>query len=143
MPKGIRILCYDPAADELIREFRRAYERVKPEPLTGIDKIGNIRIGGKRYIRPEQKYQNDVKTILTRDNEIWAVTSTADESKGVLIDVFDDRGIYQDRFYLKLPRSALHYIGYPRYCALDGDFLWIVEQDEDDICTIKKYRLVI
>lgn len=137
------IKIYDPAADKLIREFRRAYERVKPEPLSEIEKVGNIRIGGKRYPRPEQKFQNDVKTVLTRDNEIWAITSTKDDTKGVLIDVFDARGIYQDCFYLKLPKSALYSVGYPQYCALDGDFLWIVERDDDDICTIKKYRLAI
>ena len=137
------IKIYDPAADKVIREFRRAYERVKPEPRSEIEKVGNIKIGGKRYPRPEQRFQNDVKTILTRANEIWAVTSTKDDSKGVLIDIFDDRGIYQDCFYLKLPRPALYSIGYPQGCALDGDFLWIVERDEDDICTIKKYRLAI
>ncbi len=137
------IKIYDPAADRLIREFRRDYRRVKPEPPSETEKIGNIKIGDKRYPRPEQKFQNDVKAILTRENEIWAVTSTKDGSKGVLIDVFDDRGMYKDCFYLKLPRPALYSIDYLRYCALDGDFLWIVERDDDDICTVKKYRLAI
>jgi hypothetical protein len=137
------IKIYDPASDKVIREFRRDYERVKPEPIKRIDEIGNISIGGKRYALPEQRFQNDVKTILTRGNEIWAVTSTKDDSKGVLIDIFDERGVYQDCFFLKLPRSAVHYIGYPEHCALDGDFLWVVERDDDDICTIRKYRLAI
>jgi hypothetical protein len=134
------IKIYDPAADKIVREFRRAYERVRSEPPTAIDLKGHL-IGGKRYRFPEQKFQNDVKTILTRGNEIWAVTSTKDDSKGVLIDIFDERGVYQDCFYLKLPRSALYSMGFPQYCALDGDFLWVVERDDDDLCTIKKYRV--
>jgi hypothetical protein len=136
------IKIFDPAADRVIREFRRAYERVKPEPPTEIEKKGNMTIGGKRFIRPERKFQNDVKIILTRGDEIWAVTSTQDKPKGVLIDVFDGEGVFRDGFYLKLPEPALRHLRWPGYCTLDGDFLWVVEQDEDDICTIKKYRLV-
>jgi hypothetical protein len=136
------IKIYDPAQDKIVREFRRAYERVRSEPPTAIDLKGHL-IGGKRYRFPGQKFQNDVKTILTRGNEIWAVTSTKDDSKGVLIDIFDERGVYQDCFYLKLPRSALYSMGFPQYCALDGGSLWVVERDDDDLCTIRKYRLAI
>jgi hypothetical protein len=137
------IKIYDPAADRVIREFRRAYERVKPEPPTEIEKKGNMTIGGKRFIRPAQKFQNDVKIILTRGDEIWAVTSTKDNAKGVLIDVFDAEGVYRDCFYLRLPEPALKQLGWPGYCTLNGDFLWVAECDEDDIYTIKKYRLGI
>lgn len=137
------IKIYDPAADKIVREFRRIYERVKPDPPTAIEKIGNIQIGGKRYPRPEQKFQSDVKVILTRGDQIWAVTSTRDNSKGVLIDVFDGKGTFMDSFYLKLPEPALRQLRWSKYCTLDGDFLWIAESDEDDIFTIKKYRVVI
>ena len=138
------IKIYDPATDKVVREFRRAYERVKPDPPTAIEKIGNIRIGGKYYPRPEQKFQSDVKAILTRGDQIWAVTSTRDKSKGVLIDVFDGEGTFMDSFYLKLPEPALRQLRWSGYCALDGDFLWVAESDdENDIFRIKKYRLGI
>ena len=138
------IKIFDPAADKVIREFRRAYERVKPDPPTALEKIGNIKIGGKRYPRPEQKFQSDVKVILTRGDEIWTVTSTRDKSKGVLVDVFDGKGTFMDSFFLKLPEPALRQLRWSRYCALDGDFLWVAESDdENDIYTIKKYRLGI
>ncbi|MBE0711164.1 MAG: hypothetical protein IH583_02190 [Candidatus Aminicenantes bacterium] len=138
------IKIFDPAADKVIREFRRAYERVKPDPPTALEKIGNIKIGGKRYPRPEQKFQSDVKVILTRGDEIWTVTSTQDKSRGVLIDVFNGDGIFMDSFYLKLPDSALRQLRWSGYCTLDGDFLWVAESDdENDIYTIKKYRLGI
>ena len=134
---------YDPEADKIIREFRRAYERVKPEPLTEEQKKGGMIIDGKHYGPPELKFQNDVRNLLARGDEIWAVTSTKDKTKGVLVDVFDGEGVYRDCFWLKLPEAALHYILYPDYCAIDGNFLWIVERSEDETVVIKKYRIVI
>jgi hypothetical protein len=133
---------YDPAADKVVREFRRAYERVKPEPLTE-EKKGGFIIDGKHYGPPEQKYQNDVMNLLTRGDEVWAVTSTKDKAKGVLIDVFDGAGIFRDCFWLKLPEVALKSVLSPGSCALDGDFLWVVERSEDETFAIKKYRVVV
>ena len=135
---------YDPHADRVVREFRRAYDRVKPEPLTEAQKKGGLTIDGKHYGPPELKFQNDIKNVLARDNEIWAVTSTKDKDKGVLVDVFDGEGIYQDRFFLKLPEAALKNILSPGMCALDGDFLWVVERSEEEgTFTIKKFRVGI
>jgi hypothetical protein len=134
---------YDPAADKVVREFRRAYERVKGAPLTEAEKQGGLIIDGKHYTRPEQKFENDVKNVLSRGDEIWAVTSTKDKSKGVLVDVFDVAGVFRDCFWLKLPEAALKSVLSPGSCALDGDFLWVVERSEDETFAIKKYRVVI
>jgi hypothetical protein len=132
---------YDPAANRVIREFRRAYERVKPEPLTEEQKKGGAMIGNKPFRPPEMKYQNDVKNLLARDDEIWAVTSTKDKAKGVLIDVFDGEGVYRDCFYLNLPEAAIRNLYTPGQSALDGEFLWVVEKSEDETYSIKKYRV--
>jgi len=126
----------DPAVNRVVREFRRAYPRVKGEPL------GDIRINNKHYTRPERKFENDIKNLLTRDGEIWAVTSTKDKAKGILIDVFDGDGVYRDGFFLKLPEAAIGNILLPGQSALDGEFLWIVERSEDGTYTIKKYRVM-
>lgn len=134
---------YDPATDKVVREFRRAFERVKSEPLTEEQKKGGIIIDGKHYGPPEQKFQNDIRNLLARGDEIWAVTSTKDKAKGVLIDVFDAAGVYRDCFYLKLPEAALASVLSPGYCALDSDILWVVERSEDETVTIKKYRVAI
>jgi len=134
---------YDPAAGKVVREFRRAYERVKGAPLTEAEKQGGLIIDGKHYTRPEQKFENDVKNVLPRGDEIWAATSTKDKVKGILIDVFDGEGIYRDCFWLKLPEAALKSVLSPGSCALDGDFLWVVERSEDKTFAIKKYRVVI
>lgn len=132
---------YDPMANKVVREFRRAYQRVKGEPLTEAEKEGGIIIDNRHYSRPERKFENDVKNILCRDGEIWAVTSTRDKAKGVLIDVFDGEGVYRDYFWLKLPEPAFGSIQSPGQCALDGEFLWVVERAEDETYSIKKYRI--
>jgi hypothetical protein len=134
---------YDPAADKVVREFRRPYPRVKGEPLTEAEKKGGIILNGQHYTRPERKLENDVKNLLSREGEIWAVTSTKDGAKGVLIDVFDGDGVYRDCFFLKLPDAAIASLLAPGRSALDGDFLWVVEQSEDETSTIKKYRVGI
>jgi hypothetical protein len=141
--EGYLVKIFDPAANEVVREFRRAYERVKGTPLTESEKKGSMIIGGKSYSRPELKFENDVKNIFTRGGEIWAVTSTKDKTKGVLIDVFDGDGIYRDCFWLKLPEPALRSLWSPGQCVLDGEFLWVVEGAEDETFSIKKYRAVI
>jgi hypothetical protein len=135
------IKIYEPGANRVVRAFRRAYERVKPEPLTEEQKKGGAMIGGKPFRPPEMKYQNDIRNLLARGDEIWAVTSTKDGAKGVLIDVFDGQGVYRDCFWLKLPGSAPKGLLTPGQCALDGEFLWVVEKSEDETYSIKKYRV--
>jgi hypothetical protein len=134
---------FDTAANTVVREFRRTYERVKGRPLTEAEKKGGVIINDKHYTRPERKFENDIKNVLIRNGEIWAVTSTRDEGKGILIDVFDGDGIYRDCFWLKLPESALRSLWSPGQCVLDGEFLWVVEGAEDETFSIKKYRAVI
>jgi hypothetical protein len=137
------IKIYDPEADKVVKEFRRTYARVKGEPLTETEKKGGVILNGQHYTRPERKLENDVKNVLARDGQIWAVTSTRDKAKGILIDVFDGDGIYRDCFWLKLPEPALGSILSPGQCALDGEFLWVVERAEDETFSIKKYQVVI
>jgi hypothetical protein len=138
------IKIYDPAANRIVREFRRPYVRIKGEPLTEAEKKGGIRINNKHYTRPERKFENDIRNVLTREGEIWAVTSTKDKAKGVLVDVFDGEGSYQDCFFLKLPEADLKNILSPGMCALDGDFLWVVARSEEEgTFTIKKFRVGI
>jgi hypothetical protein len=142
------IKLFDPAANMVVREFRREYARVKGEPLTEAEKKGGIRIresGGydKHYTRPERKFENDVKNLLIRDGEIWAVTSARDDVKGVLIDVFDGQGVYKDCFWLKVPELTQRTVQSPGQCALDGEALWVAEGVIGEAYVIKKYRIVL
>jgi hypothetical protein len=135
------IKLFDPATNKVVGEFRRAYARVKGEPLTEAEKKGGLILNGKHYTRPERKFENDIKNLLVRSGEIWAVTSTKDKAKGILVDVFDGEGVYRDCFWLRLPEAAIVNLVTPGRCAFDGEFLWVAEQAGDETYSIKKYRV--
>jgi hypothetical protein len=139
--EGYLVKIYEPGTNTIVREFRRIYNRVKPEPLTEEQKKGGAMIGGKPFRPPELKYQNDIKNIFAHGDEIWVVTSTTDKAKGFLIDIFDGAGVYRDCFWLKLPEAASKSLLSPGQSALDGEFLWVVEKSEDETYAIKKYRV--
>lgn len=132
---------YDPASDTVLRQFRRVYKRVKAPPLTEEQKKGGLFIDGKHYTQPQLTYANDVTNLFAHGDMIWAVTSTRDRKKGVLIDVFDADGTYADAFYLQLPDAALQNIGYPEMCALADDGLWIIEPSKDGTFAVRKYQI--
>jgi len=129
---------YDIESEKIIRSFRRNYNRVKvPE---GRRVGGAIGIGGKTYTTP-RKYLNDVTKLLEFNGLLWAMTSTADKDKGVLIDVYDFEGQYLDNFYLKFPEEIDPIlIGY-RPMSISGDYLFMVAYNEDNTYSIKKYRV--
>lgn len=132
---------YDAEADAVIRAFRRAYRRIEQFPLPE-EKRGGVILNGKRFLRPNQKHENDIAEILIHNDEIWVVTSTRDKNKGVLVDVFDEKGAYTDCFYLKLPEKALKSLLFlAAGSVIQGDFLYIIESNEDDTSVIKKYRI--
>jgi hypothetical protein len=129
---------YDVQSKKIIRSFRRKYERVKVPEGRGVG--GVIRFLGKMYTVP-RKYFNDITKLLECNDLIWAMTSTADKDKGVLIDVYNFEGRYQDNFYLKFPgKIDPIFIGYLPM-AVSGDDLFMVAKNEDETYSIKKYRI--
>jgi hypothetical protein len=66
-----------------------------------------------------------------------------DKQKGILVDLFSGEGKYLDNFYLPLPGikrpDSLESTSY----TIVGDYLYIVEPDEEDTPTIVKYRIEI
>jgi hypothetical protein len=111
---------------------------------------GNLRVApdGSLFVRDENQFLQFDKDgrfrrnlIFAHGGEIWAVTSTRDKATGVLIDVFDGDGTYQDSFYLKLPEAALDSLVSPSLSTLDGDFLYVVTKNVDEMSVIKKYLI--
>jgi hypothetical protein len=144
---------YDPSVNTVIREFRRSYKRVKAKRARAKheETIGEktftlmdneMIIGGKICTMPDRNYTNDIVNILTRGDEVWAVTSIYDKANGVLIDLFSGSGIYEDSFYLKLPESALVTLGDKR-STVDGNALYTIcyPMNQDDACVIRKYLI--
>jgi len=133
---------YDVEASAVIRAFRRAYRHIEQVPVPEAKRTGVI-LNGKKFLKPNQKFKNDIADILVHNDEIWVVTSTRDMNKGVLVDVFDEKGAYTDCFYLKLPEQALRRldVDVPRSYVVQGDFLYALEANEDETSVIKKYKI--
>ncbi len=60
---------------------------------------------------------------------LWVETSTKDEKRGVMIDVFNSDGQFLDNFYLPLD-------GYLK--SIQDNFIFVVKSDEEGNYIIKK-----
>ncbi len=132
------IKIFDVQSQEIIRSFRRKYDRVKaPE---GRQVGGRIGVGGKMYSAP-RKYLNDISKFLEFKNNLWILTSSSDKDKGILIDVYNFEGQYIDNFYLKFHEEnepiSLRY----RPMTISGDNLYMRVRNEDETYSIKKYLI--
>ena len=116
---------------EVVRSFRRAYDRVKYEVKTPP--------GYPAELVP--KFHNDLCRLLWRDDRLWAVTSTFDPKKGILVDVFSREGRYLDNFYLPLFKIRRTNPQYYAPMAIHGNFLYLLEADEDDLISLIKYEI--
>ena len=84
---------------------------------------------------------NDIQQIFIRGDDIWVMTSTVDARKGILIDVFNIRGDYTGFFYLTLKQAVKAEALERLPITFQGDYLYVVEYDEDEIPSIVKYRM--
>ncbi len=135
---------YDVETNEIVRVFQRSYKRVKAPPQKIDEKKGRMMIDGKKYFGPPaQKYSNDILNLFVDNGDLWAVTSTTDKNKGILIDVFNFEGKYIDNFYLRLPEKSTLNLGPGRLntVTVSKGFLYGIERNEDETFSIKKYRI--
>jgi hypothetical protein len=89
---------------------------------------------------PVPEYHNDICRLLVHEGRLWVVTSTIDKTKGILVDVFDEAGRYEDAFYLPL-KGILTKDRFTDYVllAISGSLLYAVEVDEEGTLSIAKY----
>ena len=116
---------------EIGKIFRRSYPRVK------------YRKKDPRDTRKMPDYDNDIYRLLVYKDQVWALTSTYDPKKGVLVDVFNADGKYLDNFWLPLLNIRTGDTFYQRYFSvvIEGDFLYAIEHDADWNFSIAKYRI--
>lgn len=126
----IRVIDLEKGAVAL--SFRRRYRRVEYEPA----------VPKNMPDFPFPKYHNDLCRLLWHNGRLWAVTSTFDKNKGLLVDVFSRAGRYLDNFYLPLLNIRRNNPQYWVPMAVWGDLLYVLEADEDDIISLVKYEIV-
>jgi len=124
----IKIL--DLEKNEIDLSFRRHYERVRYVEKAKVP---------EGY--PLPKYYNDLCRLLWHDQELWAVTSTFDNAKGILVDVFSREGRYLDNFYLPIFKIRRNNFQYYAPMAIFGNFLYVLEANEEDIISLIKYEI--
>ena len=106
------------------------------------DETGRVEISpGSFTLVPPVDHLNDVQKIFVQEDKIWAMTSTVDEDKGFLVDVFNRNGEYVDNFYLPV-HLQVKVEGLSRHpITISGDELFIVEYDADGIPSLVKYKM--
>ena len=130
---------FDLEKKQIVRTFSRDYKRVKRKPDKTV--LKGVRPNTYTLGLPVE-HHNDIQKLLIHEDKIWILTSTLEKNKGVLVDVFDKEGLYIDSFYLPLAENiTLEGLSQHSLC-LSGNFLYIVEKDENDIPSIVKYRIV-
>ena len=124
------IKLYNMENEKIIRSFKRDYKRVKPPKDYRGGKIG---FAGKSYSPPRPDYLNDINNLFVLNGLIWVQTSTKDEDKGYLIDVFDFDGKFIDSFFINLKGSLI---------GTDRGSLFVLETDENELLSIVKYKVL-
>ena len=84
----------------------------------------------KKYDAPVKKYEHDIQALFLNKGTIWVITSTKDQKRGILIDVFDGEGRYIDNFYISIPGAI---------AAVQDDCIYSTEQDKDGNMQLVKY----
>ena len=133
------IKVFDLEKREVIRVFRRQYQREKTPP--GYEGMRGPIIDGKAVEPPRPKFLNDIKNIFIHQDTVWVMTSTVDKKKGTLFDVFDFEGRYVDNFYLTVPGNIAPAAYRFEPVTVAGDYIYFIETTEDETFIIKKYRL--
>ncbi len=131
---SIKVL--DLASKAVVRVFRRPYERVKrKEPQR------SLCVNGVQYDLPPQKHEWDIEALSAVGGDLWVVTSTRDKDGNPLVDVFDDRGVYKDRFYVRRPAEAgRFFLQFSATAAIRDGCLYQV-CDVEDSRSIIKYEI--
>jgi hypothetical protein len=127
-----RIAQFNTTSKTVERVFSREYSRVE-RPAESRESSPGVKL-------PPRKYYDDILALLVAGDRLWAVTSTVDTEKNLLVDVFDPDGRYVDCFYLRFPGNFTRRI-YQGRVATDGIFLYTIDEAPDGFVSIGKYSL--
>ena len=108
---------------EIIRTFNRKYKKIRYEMSQREKNFV------KKYNVPSKKYDADIKKLHLYKGLLWVQTSTKDEKRGIMIDVFNNKGQFLDNFYLSLDGDIL---------SVQDNFVFVRKSDEEGNYVIKK-----
>jgi hypothetical protein len=114
----------DLESGKIISRFKREYPHVKHEKQKWEDTFIS------KYNAPKKKFDSDIEDLLYDRGFLWVKTSTKDDLKGYLYDLYDSDGRFLDSFYIKAP-----------LLRIDNNYLYTSEYDQDHLPYVVKYRI--
>jgi hypothetical protein len=110
-----------------VRAFNRGYPRVR-HVIDDYERKFNEQNGA-----PAMEFNPDVIGIRLVEDKIWICTSTTDQKKGDLWDVFDMAGRFLDSFFLGAGRTLLR---------VKPGLLFATEKAADETIALVKYKII-
>jgi len=114
----------DLESGKIISGFKREYSHVKHEKRKWEDTFIS------KYNAPRIKFDSDIEDLFYDRGFLWVKTSTKDDLKGYLYDLYDSDGRFLDSFYIKAP-----------LLRIDNNYLYTSEYDQDHLPYVVKYRI--
>lgn len=134
-----RIKCFDVEKKRVIKEFGTDYQRQEiPGELSARFNRGGAYLSGKMFRKPVQKYFNDIQKLLKYKNQLWVVTSTVDEEKGVRVDVYNFKGDNINQLHIMLAGQSDMY---SHNWYISGEFLYALDRTEKGEPKVMKYKI--
>ena len=122
-----RIVAFDLIKGEITKIFNRKYPRIK------LKKREEDVKESKSTDIPEPKFKSDISRLYLFNGNLWIRTSTIDEKRGTLFDVFDIEGKFIDSFFIDLKGGLI---------GTDRGSLFVLETDENELLSIVKYKVL-
>lgn len=122
-----RILAFDLFKGEITKIFNRKYSRVKFKKREEDVKES------QRNELPDMKFKADIFRLYLLNGNLWIRTSTIDEKRGTLFDVFDIEGKFIDSFFINFKGGLI---------GTDRGSLFVLETDENELLSIVKYKVL-
>ena len=91
---------------------------------------------------PRPEFHNDIQKLLICKDNLWVLTSTIHERKGILTDVFNLEGKYLDSFYLPLLKIKQHPFAFPPVMVIKDNHLYVFEKDIEENFVLVIYEIV-
>lgn len=133
---------FDAKSQQIVRMFKRKYPRIKATDKNDKRPNLSITLDRQKFQAPKRNYLYDIEQLWVNGEFLWVLTSTTEEGKGYMVDVFDINGVYTDMFFLKLPKKATDdYFGLFQM-GVSGEFFFATEKDKNNNYVIKKYRIL-
>lgn len=131
-----KIVKFNIERNRIEKVFKRKYRRIK------VPSHRRKREHSGVFSAPPLKYYQDIQKLLIYKDQLWVVSSTLDEQRNPLIDVYNMKGIYIDNFYLRFPEDII-----PRNFAygtivIKGSYIYTIDEDSKGYFSIGKYQIM-